>query len=253
MGRLDNKVAVILGASDERSLGAATARRFAQEGAEIVVAARNLEGLQKVAESVNGTAIGCDITNEDDLAHLAKSAREIYGDLHIGINYAGAGFVGPIAKAQAEDFRKSSELHFVGPAMFFKHMAAEMKNGGSLMTTSTLTALTAPPGMAAYAGSKAGTDQMVRIAAGEFGPQNIRVNAIAPGFTNTAMTEAYFAMENVRTAYLKEIPLGRFVTVDDIANAALWLASDEAFITGQVIDITGGQSLRRLPRPDELS
>lgn len=253
MGRLDDKVAVILGASDERSIGAATARRFVSEGGKVVLAARGLEGVQKVAEQTGGIAVACDITNESDLANLAKTAKDNYGRVDVGVNYAGANFHSSISDGNANDFRKASEIHFVGPAMFFKHMAKEMTDGGSLITTSSLTVLTAQPGLSAYAGSKAATDQMVRIAAVELGGQNIRVNAIAPGLTKTAMTETYFEMEGLRRGYLKEIPLGRFSTVDDIANAALWLASDEAFITGQVLDITGGQSLRRLPRPDEIA
>jgi NAD(P)-dependent dehydrogenase (short-subunit alcohol dehydrogenase family) len=121
-----------------------------------------------------------------------------------------------------------------------------------MITTSSLTALAAPPGLAAYAATKRGVDQMVRIAAVEYGSRGIRVNAIAPGFTRSAMTEGYFALPTLEGAFLREIPLGRLVTVNDIANAALWLASDEAFITGQVLDITGGQSLRRVPTNEEM-
>ena len=106
--------------------------------------------------------------------------------------------------------------------------------------------------LAAYAGTKKGVDQIVRIAAVEYGPRGIRVNAIAPGFTRSAMTEAYFAIPTLEAAFVREIPLGRLPTVEDIANAALWLASDEAFVTGQVIDVTGGQSLRRIPTPEEM-
>src|SRR5690606_4431667 len=133
-----------------------------------------------------------------------------------------------------------------------KQMAARMADGGSLITTSSLTALLAPPGLAAYAGTKKGVDQVVRIAAVEYGARGIRVNAIAPGFTESGMTAGYFDYPSIPRAFLKEVLLGRLTTVEDIANAALWLASDEAFITGQVLDITAGQSLRRTPTQEEM-
>jgi NAD(P)-dependent dehydrogenase (short-subunit alcohol dehydrogenase family) len=148
---------------------------------------------------------------------------------------------------------EASEVHFIGAALFLKHMAAKMTAGGSLITTSSLTALVAPPGLAAYAGSKRGTDQMVRIAAVELGERGIRVNSIVPGFTRSAMTEGYFAIPTLENAFLREIPLKRLSTVEDVANAALWLASDESrSTTGQMIDVTAGQSLRRTPSDQEM-
>jgi len=144
-------------------------------------------------------------------------------------------------------------VHLIGTALFLKHMAGKMTAGGSLITTSSLTAIVAPAGLAAYAGSKRGADQIVRIAAGELGERGIRVNAIAPGFTRSAMTEGYFAIPTLEKAFLREIPLGRLSTVEDIAHAALWLASDDSrSTTGQTIDVTAGQSLRRTPSGAEM-
>jgi NAD(P)-dependent dehydrogenase (short-subunit alcohol dehydrogenase family) len=252
MGRLDGKVVVILGASDERSMGAATARRFAKEGAKLVLAARRLDALEPIAAAVKGVAVACDITKEADLEKLAQTAVDKFGKLDVAINYAGVNMAAPLAEVTREALMQSCEVHLVGSALFFKHMGAKLSDGGAMITTSSLTALTAPPGLAAYAAAKRGVDQMVRIAAIEYGSRGIRVNSIAPGFTRSAMTEGYFALPTLEGAFLREIPLGRLVTVDDIANAALWLASDEAFITGQVIDITGGQSLRRVPTNEEM-
>ena len=252
MGRLDGKVVVILGASDERSMGAATARRFAKEGAKLVLAARRLDALEPIAAGVKGIAVACDITKEADLERLARTAVEKFGKLDVAINYAGVNMAAPLSEVTREALMQSCEVHLVGTALFFKHMGAKLSDGGAMITTSSLTALTAPPGLAAYAAAKRGVDQMVRIAAIEYGARGIRVNSIAPGFTRSAMTEGYFALPTLEGAFLREIPLGRLVKVDDIANAALWLASDEAFITGQVIDITGGQSLRRVPTNEEM-
>jgi NAD(P)-dependent dehydrogenase (short-subunit alcohol dehydrogenase family) len=252
MGRLEGKVVVILGASDVRSMGAATAKRLAAEGARLVLAARRVEQLKPIAASVDGIAVQCDITREDDLANLARVAKDKFGKLDVAINYAGVNSSAAISEVTREMLLAVCEVHFIGSVLFFKHMAAQMTSGGSLVTTSSLTALTAPPGLAAYAGTKRGVDQVVRIAAVEYGPKGIRVNAIAPGFTRSAMTDGYFAIPTLEGAFLREIPLGRLPTVTDVANAALWLASDEAFVTGQVIDVTGGQSLRRIPTSDEM-
>ncbi|RME66021.1 MAG: SDR family oxidoreductase, partial [Alphaproteobacteria bacterium] len=183
MGRLQGKVAVILGASDERSMGAATARRFAAEGAKLVLAARRREAVETIAQSVGASAAACDITREADIAALAKAALERHGKLDIAVNYAGSNFNESILDSTPETLRAAADVHFVGATLFIKHMARAMRDGGSIVTASTLTALLAPPGLAAYAGSKKAVDQVVRIAAVELGPRNIRVNAIAPGFT----------------------------------------------------------------------
>lgn len=253
MARLAGKVAVILGASDERSMGFATARRFAAEGAKLVLAARRGDAAKAMAEKVGGVGLACDITREEDIAALARTAMDHFDGLHVAVNYSGVDVSESILESTAESLRKSADVHFVGTILFLKHMAAVMTGGGSIITTSSLTVLAQAPNYAAYAGAKGGADVAVRIAANELGERGIRVNSIAPGFTKSAMTEAYFAMEAVTKAFAKEIPLGRFVRVEDIAEAALWLASDEAFVTGQRIDVTGGQSLRRVPLPVDFA
>lgn len=253
MGRLEGKVAVILGASDERSMGAATARRFAAEGAKLVLAARRKEAVEAVAAGLGATAVACDITREADIEALARTALDTYGRLDAAVNYAGVSVNESVLESTPEGLNASCAVHFVGVVLFFKHMALAMRQGGSILTTSSLTVLAQAPGYVAYAGAKGGADVAVRIAANELGERGIRVNSIAPGFTRSAMTEDYFAVEAVTRAFLKEIPLGRFTTVEDIAEAALWLASDEAFVTGQRIDVTAGQSLRRVPLAGEFA
>src|SRR6266436_5176493 len=216
MGRLDSKVVVILGASDETSMGAASARRFAKEGAKLILAARRLDKLEPIAKSIGAVAVKCDIKSEEDIAALAERAVKTYGRLDAAINFAGLNSSAPILEV-------------------------------------TRQALMAPAGLAAYAGSKRGADHMVRIAASELGERGIRVNSLAPGFTRSAMTEGYFAIPTLEGAFLREIPLKRLSTVEDIANAALWLVSDESrSTTGQIIDVTAGQSLRRTPTGQEM-
>jgi NAD(P)-dependent dehydrogenase (short-subunit alcohol dehydrogenase family) len=254
MARLTDKVVIILGASDEKSMGAATARRFAKEGAKLILSARRLDRLEPIARSVNALAVQCDITKEEDIAALAQKAIVTHGRLDVAINFTGVNSAASILEVTRETLMEACQVHFVGAALFIKHMAAKMTAGGSLVTTSSLTALVAPPGLAAYAGSKRGADQMVRIAAVELGDRGIRVNSLAPGFTRSAMTEGYFAIPTLENAFIREIPLKRLSTIEDIANAALWLASDESrSTTGQILDVTAGQSLRRTPTAQEMS
>lgn len=253
MPRLEGKIAIILGASDERSMGYATAKRFVDEGAKVVLAARRGDAVKAIAAKLGGTGLVCDITREEDIAALARFALDTHGALDIAINFSGGDVSESILESTAEALRRSSEVHFVGAVLFMKHMAASMARGGSIILTSSLTVVAQAPNYAAYAGAKGGADIAVRIAANELGERGIRVNTIVPGFTRSAMTDAYFEMEAVTKAFAKEIPLGRFVTVSDIAATALWLASDEAFVTGQRIDVTGGQSLRRVPLPIDFA
>jgi NAD(P)-dependent dehydrogenase (short-subunit alcohol dehydrogenase family) len=251
-GRLEGKVIVILGASDERSMGAATARRCQAEGAKLVLAARRLDRVQAIADSLGAVAIGCDITDEQQLAALADAAVTHYGKLDGAINFAGIETSSAIADISREVLQQNCEVHLIGTTLFIKHMAARMSDGGSVVTTSSQTALLAPPGLAAYAGTKAGADHIVRIAAVEYGGQNIRVNSLSPGFTPSAMTEGFLAMPSIRQAFLNEIPMGKLPSTEDMANAALWLLSDESFMTGRMLDISGGQTLRRAPTATEM-
>jgi NAD(P)-dependent dehydrogenase (short-subunit alcohol dehydrogenase family) len=251
-GRLEGKVIVILGASEERSMGAATAQRCQAEGAKLVLAARRLDRVQAIADSLGTLAIGCDITDEQQLAGLADAAVSHYGKLDGAINFAGIETSSPIADISREVLQENCDVHLIGTTLFIKHMAARMTDGGSVVTTSSQTALLAPPGLAAYAGTKAGADHIVRIAAVEYGAQNIRVNSLSPGFTPSAMTEGFLAMPAIEQAFVNEIPMGKLPSTRDMANAALWLLSDESFMTGRMLDISGGQTLRRIPTATEM-
>lgn len=254
MGRLDGKVAVIIGASGEGSMGQATARRFAQEGAKVVVAARRADRLEALASEIGGTACACDISDEDQLAALARTATDTYGRLDIAVNFAGINVSSPIAEISAEALKDAIDIQFTGAILFMKHMAGAMAEGGSIIMTSSLTATLAPAGMTAYAGTKAGVDLVVKIAALEYGKQDIRVNAITPGFVKTEMTTGIIdAAPAVPKAFERETRLPRLGTVEDIANAALWLASDEAFLTGQNLQVNGGADLGKFPTPADFT
>lgn len=251
--RLKGKVAIVIGASEESSMGAATARLFAKEGAKVIIAARRLDKLESVAAECKADVFPCDITQEEQIQKLAKHALDVHGKIDIAVNFVGVSRLSPIVDVTYEDLLDLCKIHFIGSALFIKHMAKNMAGGGSIITTSSLTAFVHSVDHTAYAGTKAGVDEIVRIAANELGKVGIRVNSIAPGFTRSAMTEAYFEIKGLEAAFLRETPLGRLGTVEDVANAALWLASDESrSTTGQIIDITAGGSLRRTPVWDEI-
>lgn len=253
MELLSGKVVVILGASDIRSMGAATAKKCLAEGASVIIAARNTEKVSALAQELGCRGLTCDITSDADLQALAEAAATEYGRLDVAINFTGVEAGGTVAELTREALMHSANVHFAGTTMFIRYMAAKMvETGGAIVTASSQTALIAAPGLAAYAGAKAGADHLVRIAANEYGKSNIRVNAIAPGFTKTAMTAGYFDVPTIEPAFLKEVAMHRLPSVDDIANAVAWMASDQCFVTDEVMDLSGGQTLNRIPTPGEM-
>jgi 2-hydroxycyclohexanecarboxyl-CoA dehydrogenase len=128
-----------------------------------------------------------------------------------------------------------------------------MDDGGSLMQISSATATIMLNDHAAYMGTKAGTDHVLRCVANEFGARGIRANSISPGLTDTPMTAGAKATPGVYEAFTDCYPLGRVGTSEDIAAAAVWLASDECFMTGQNLQVNGGLTLRRNPTRDEIN
>lgn len=250
MGALTGKTAVIVGASGEANFGSAIARRFAQEGANVVVAARRSEPLQKLAAELNGSAVACDVTNEADIEKLFQTASDTYGRADIAVYSAGVHSATPIAELSADEIRPTLEVSFVGALLFFKHAAAAMSNGGSVITVSSLTARLPGPGLAVYSAARAGIDYAIKVAAMEYGDAKVRFNSIAAGLIKTDMTGGFFDIEPVIQAHLNNTPCGRMGNLDDMAEAALFLADEvrSGYINGQVLDLAGGQQMGRLPQ-----
>jgi 3-oxoacyl-[acyl-carrier protein] reductase len=250
MSNLEGKTAVIMGASGEANFGSAIARRLAEAGAKVVVAARRLEPLQSLAADINGLAVACDVTDESQLEQLFASAREQYGSVDIAVNSSGILANAAIATLGKEDIMPTLEVSFVGALLFFKHAAAAMKDGGSVITISSLTARLPGPGHAVYAGARAGIDYAMKVAAVEYAAQGVRFNSIAAGLIETDMTAGLFQMPGVVEKFVDEIPVGRMGSLADMAATALWLADDQAsgFVNGQLIDLAGGQQMGHLPR-----
>ncbi len=247
--RLDGKRVFILGAGAPGGIAGAIAGLFRDEGATIALGSPDIAAAQRVADDCKAAGIvKVDILDEQSIHDGIREAAELLGGaIDVAINTAGVNRNAPIAEETAEALLFQARIHFIGTALFIKEVAEHMPGGGSIITMSSVTAELTTPRLAAYAGSKAAADKVVKVAAVEYGERGIRVNSLAPGLTSTPMTAAYFADEKVVAAFQREIPLGRLTTVADVAASALWLASDECTATGDIIRVSGGAHLRRLP------
>lgn len=241
-----------MGASSPAGIGAAIARRFAAAGKQVLVSARSETGLAEVAREIGAQAHPCDVTDQDSLDALFAWVAAQAGSLHTAIYATGLNHFTPLARFEAEPARACVETNFLGALSFMRRSAEIMVDGGAIILLSSLTATRPAFGTAVYAGTKAALDQVTRVAALEYAGRRIRVNGIAPGMTRTDMTEMMFDNPNLEKAVLREIPLGRMGTGEDIAAAAEWLANPECFMTGEILSVTGGAELRRVPTFEEI-
>ena len=260
MGLLDGKVGVVLGASS--GIGWRIAERYAAEGAELIVAARRMENLEKLASLTGAVARRCDATEDNELKALADFAIERYGRMDFAVNSSGVHRSATIRDLTPEILTEVAATQFFGAHYFIRHFANAMADhgGGSLIPVTSATAVMPGEGLGAYSSCKAGINFLIQIAAVEYGAQNVRVNGLAPGFVPTAMNgygggkplnEADVDLPDdapSARAFLEETPLKRIITVDDCADVALWLASDlSRSMTGQLMLVDGGNNLLRLP------
>ena len=255
MGRLEGKAAVILGAAGRDNMGQVMARTFAREGARVLVAGRQEDELRTLAHAIGGRHALCDVTRKGDLEALAGAAVEAYGKVDVAVNCTGWGLMAKLLETTEEQLDRLSALQFKGPYFFLQAFVGRMAGtgGGSVIQISSASVHCLLNNHAAYIATKAAGEALVRCFANEFGAQGVRVNSVAPGLTSTPMTEKEVRMPGLEEAFLKEYPLGRIGTTQDVADAALWLAGDECFMTGQVLQINGGLTLRRNPTQREIS
>ena len=254
MNILANKVAIVTGAST--GIGYATAKLFAKEGAAVVVAARRQTELDDLADSINAEggralALAGDVGNEAFAKALVDKAVSHFGGLDIAFNNAAIlGAMGPVSEMSQTDWNQVIATNLTSAFLAAKYQlpAMEARKRGSLIFTSTFVGYTAGmPGMAAYAASKAGLIGLTQVLATEHGPQNIRVNALLPGGTDTAAGRE-FANTPEALAFVRNLhALKRMATPDEIAQSALYLASDaSSFTTGSAMLVDGGVSINRV-------
>jgi NAD(P)-dependent dehydrogenase (short-subunit alcohol dehydrogenase family) len=253
MARLAGKRAVVLGAAGAGNMGQVIARRLVAEGAAVTVAGRKADELARFAADIGGYSTVCDITQKADTDALAAFAVHAMGGVDIVINASGWGLLKPFLETTPDELAAMADLQFKGPFMLFQSFIPVMTDGGSLIQISSATATIMLNDHAAYMGTKAGTDHVIRCIANEFGARGIRANSISPGLTATPMTAGAQATPGLFDAFVGSYPLGRIGTSDDIAAAVVWLASDECFMTGQNLQVNGGLTLRRNPNGDEIT
>lgn len=253
MGRLDHKIAFITGAAG--SIGAATARRFAAEGARVALTDLDAGALHALADDLgrdHALALPADVTDPAAVRDAVQQAVQRFGGLDVAFANAGIfGAVAPITDYPEDVFDRVMAVNVRGPFLVAKHALAAMRDGGSMIINSSVVGLTADPGIAAYATSKHALVGLMRTAAKEMAPRGIRVNTLHPGPVSNAFQHAIEltatgADTEQRAAEIFEdmIPLGRHATPEEVAAAVVFLASDESrFLTGATVPLDGGMSV----------
>jgi len=248
---MKNRVAIVVGGSG--GFGEAIARRLVADGAKVAIAARNLENLKATAKSIGAAAIACDVTSSEQVKSLVEQTVSRWGRLDVGINASGYEDYCPIAQLEPERVERMVAVQFTSALYCIQHMANAMSGGGSITTIGSSIATLTADRYAPYAGAKAGINHVSRIAASEYGAQDVRLNVVSASLVETPMTKQIVNAPGVRDAFTAETPLKRFGTIDDIVDTVAWISSDQAaYITGQNILVDGGTSLRRLPRVEDF-
>jgi len=241
---LQGKVAVVTGASS--GLGVTIARALAEAGADVVLAARRVNRLEQTArlvEAAGGHALSvpADIARPQDCNRVIEASVAEFGRLDVVVNNAGTGKVGPAHRQPPEEFGRTVEVNLAAAYRMAVAAAVAMTDGGSIINISSVLAYTtAGIPQAAYAASKAGLLGLTRDLAQQWtGRRGIRVNAIAPGFFATEMTEGH--TEDMDRHVEKRIPAGRLGQPDDLAGAVVFLASEASrYVTGATLPVDGG-------------
>ena len=249
MARLKDKVAIVTGAAS--GFGAGMARRFAEEGARVVVADMNARGAEQVAREIGAAAIWTrtDVSQRAGIDEMVAAALHAFGRLDVMVNNAGYTHRnGDMLAVDEETFDLIAAVNM--KAIYHAARAVvpvmEKQGGGVILTTASTAGIRPRPGLTWYNASKGWAITATKSMAVELAPKNIRVNCLCPVAGDTAMLEKFMGVDTpeMREKFRASIPLGRLSTPLDIANAALWLASDEAaFITGVALEVDGGRCI----------
>lgn len=252
MSALTGKVAIITGAGS--GIGRASALRFAAEGAKVVLGDKT-DAVHETAQMVkdaggSATALQIDAGVEADVQKIVKTAIETYGDLHIAFANAGiSGGMAGIFDLTPEEWAEILRVNLIGPWLMVKHAGQAMMDGGkggSIILTASVAGIRSGAGGPAYSASKAGVINLAMVSAQQMSETGVRVNAICPGLTETGMTKPTFDYARDKDVMHKVgrlNPLRRAAQPDELANVALFLASDQAsYVNGQAIAVDGGLS-----------
>jgi NAD(P)-dependent dehydrogenase (short-subunit alcohol dehydrogenase family) len=244
-----DKVALVTGGS--RGIGRATAELFARSGAKVVIGDIDPAGSETVEtirhDGGEAVFVKTDVSNGSDVKNLIATAVKTYGGLHCAFNNAGVlPPMGMLADMDESTFDKTLAVDLKGVFLCMKHEVAHMlqSGGGAIVNSASIAGMIAEPGISAYIAAKHGVIGLSKAAAVEYANQGIRINALAPGLVNTAMTKAWFDDPNMSAHFLANTPMGRVSQPAEIAGMVLFLCSDFAsFAVGQTFVIDGGYTI----------
>jgi NAD(P)-dependent dehydrogenase (short-subunit alcohol dehydrogenase family) len=247
-GKLNNKVAVITGGTT--GIGLATAKRFAAEGAKVIITGTNPETLEAAKAEFNGSVevIASDASDGKSVKELFEQVAKKHGKIDVLFLNAGIARFAPWDQHSEEDFDRQFAVNVKGPWLAIKHALPVLKDGSSIIATTSVVNRMAMAGASAYSATKAALHQLVRTASSELSPRGIRVNSVSPGpidtpiFGKTGVPES--ELDEMAAGIASQVALGRFGKPEEVANVALFLASDEAsYIQGQEFAVDGGMTV----------
>ena len=245
MGVLEGKVAVVTGSNS--GIGLATAKLFVEEGAYVFITGRRQAELEKAAASIgkNVTAIQGDITSPEDLDNIAETVRTEKGVVDVVVSNAGITEQGAIDTLTPEHFDKVFNLNAKAPVFLVQKLLPFMSRGGSIILVGSAMHVMGVPGHTTYAATKAALRSFSRTWAAEFKCREIRANTLSPGVTATPMLDAQTSgignRETIVNTHIENIPAGRVASAEEVARAALFLASDQSsYVTGSDLMVDGG-------------
>jgi len=250
--RLQGKVAIVTGGAS--GFGKAIATRFAQEGCSVLIADVNESGAESVASSLNAgskvASMAMDVTQEAHWSGAVKKAVDTWGKLDILVNNAGTTYKNkPTLDVTSAEFDRVFNVNVKSIYLSVLAVVPQLQKGGggSIINVSSIGSVRPRPGLVWYNASKGAVTNATKGLAAEYGPDKIRVNAIAPLLCGTGLFESFVGVPDTpenRAKFVANVPLGRLTEVEDVANTALFLASDEgAFITGVNMEVDGGRAV----------
>ncbi|NND86535.1 MAG: SDR family oxidoreductase [Nitrosopumilus sp.] len=248
--RLNDKVAIVTGASSD--IGKGIVKRFVEEGAKVVLIARNLEKLEKTRKEVGNeestVSISCDLTNESQVSQSVNQIMDTYGKIDILVNNAGA-INDPVHFDSMSDseIKNLIDINLFGVFHMTKSVLSKMSDvkNGSIVNIGSISSERAIPRvhLAVYSATKAAISMFTKSIAVEYARRNVRCNCVNPGIINSGMIKPYLDDPQARKVLEERLPLARVGEPIDVANAALYLASDEAnWVTGTILNVDGGKS-----------